>query len=43
MYYEFCIVVSEHADLKPSEDDQLTETWKGNKYLKKFNHNYSII
>jgi hypothetical protein len=29
----FVIIVSEHADLMPSEDGQLTETYKGNKYL----------
>jgi hypothetical protein len=27
------MVVSEHIDLMPSEDGQLTETCKGNKYL----------
>jgi hypothetical protein len=32
MYYELVIVVSEH-DLMPSEDAQLTETCKSNKYL----------
>jgi hypothetical protein len=30
----FVIVVSEHVDLKPSEYGQLTETCKGNKYLR---------
>jgi hypothetical protein len=29
----FVIVVSEHGDLIPSKDGQLTETCKGNKYL----------
>jgi hypothetical protein len=29
----FVIVVPEHVDLMPSEDGQLTETCKGNKYL----------
>jgi hypothetical protein len=28
----FVIVVPEHDDLMPSEDDQLTETCKGSKY-----------
>jgi hypothetical protein len=28
----FVIVVSDHVDLMPSEDGQLTETCKGNKY-----------
>jgi hypothetical protein len=32
MYYEVCNSVSEHVDLTPSEDVQLTETCKGNKY-----------
>jgi hypothetical protein len=27
------IVVSEHVEHMPSEDGQLTETYKGNKYL----------
>jgi hypothetical protein len=26
------ILVPEHVDIKPSEDDQLTETCKGGKY-----------
>jgi hypothetical protein len=30
---KFVIAVSEHVDLMPSEDGQLTETCKGNKYL----------
>jgi hypothetical protein len=30
---KFVIVVSEHVDLVPFEDGQLTETYKGNKYL----------
>jgi hypothetical protein len=34
----FVIVVSEHVDLTPSEDDQLTETCKGNKYLQIESH-----
>jgi hypothetical protein len=29
----FVIVISEHVDLMPPEDGQLTETCKGNKYL----------
>jgi hypothetical protein len=29
----FVIVVSEHVELMSSEDGQLTETCKGNKYL----------
>jgi hypothetical protein len=29
----FLIVVSDNFDLMPSEDGQLTETRKGNKYL----------
>jgi hypothetical protein len=29
----FVIVVSEHVNLMPSEDGQLTETCKGNIYL----------
>jgi hypothetical protein len=29
----FVIVVSEYVDLMPSEDGQLTEICKGNKYL----------
>jgi hypothetical protein len=33
MYYEFSNIVYEHVDLMPSEDGQLTETCKGNKYL----------
>jgi hypothetical protein len=33
----FVIVVPEH-DLMPSEDGQLTETCKGNKYLKIESH-----
>jgi hypothetical protein len=32
------IVVSEHADLMPSEDGQLAETCKGNKYLQIESH-----
>jgi hypothetical protein len=34
----FVIVVSEHVDLLPSEDGQLTETCKGNKYLQTESH-----
>jgi hypothetical protein len=34
----FVIVVSEHVDIKPSEDGQLTETCKGNKYKKVESH-----
>jgi hypothetical protein len=33
MYYEIVIVVSKHVDLMPSENGQLTETCKVNKYL----------
>jgi hypothetical protein len=29
----FVIVVSEHVDLMPSDDGQVTKTCKGNKYL----------
>jgi hypothetical protein len=29
----FVVVDPEHVDHMPSEDDQLTETCKGNKYL----------
>jgi hypothetical protein len=29
----FVLVVSEHVDLMPSKDGQLTDTCKGNKYL----------
>jgi hypothetical protein len=32
------IVVPEHVDLTPSEDAQLTETCKGNKYLQIESH-----
>jgi hypothetical protein len=32
MYYELCNIVPEHADIMPSEDGQLTEICKGNKY-----------
>jgi hypothetical protein len=35
---KFVIVVSEHVDLVPSEDGQLTETYKGNKYLQIESH-----
>jgi hypothetical protein len=38
MYYEPCTVVTEHVDLMPSEDGQLTETCKGNKYLQVESH-----
>jgi hypothetical protein len=34
----FVIVVSEHVDLMPYEDGQLTETCKGNKYLQIESH-----
>jgi hypothetical protein len=34
----FVIVVSERVDLMPSEDGQLTETCKGNKYLQIESH-----
>jgi hypothetical protein len=34
----FVIVVSEHVDLMPSEDGQLSETRKGNKYLQTESH-----
>jgi hypothetical protein len=34
----FVIVVSEHIDLMPSEDGQLAETYKGNKYLQIESH-----
>jgi hypothetical protein len=34
----FVIVVSDHADLMPSEDGQLTETCKDNKYLQNESH-----
>jgi hypothetical protein len=34
----FVMVVSEHVDLMPSEDDQLTETCKGNIYLQIESH-----
>jgi hypothetical protein len=30
---KFVIVVAENVDLLPSEDGQLTESCKGNKYL----------
>jgi hypothetical protein len=35
---KFVIVVSEHVDLMSSEDGQLTETCKGNKYLQIESH-----
>jgi hypothetical protein len=38
MYYEFSNIVYEHVDLMPSEDGQLTETCKGNKYLQIESH-----
>jgi hypothetical protein len=34
----FVIVIPEHVDLMPSEDGQLTETCKGNKYLQTESH-----
>jgi hypothetical protein len=34
----FVIVVSEHVDVMPSEDGQLTEACKGNKYLQIESH-----
>jgi hypothetical protein len=34
----FVIVVSEHADLMPSEDGQLAEACKGKKYLQIESH-----
>jgi hypothetical protein len=34
----FVIIVSEFVDLMPSEDGQLTETCKGNKYLQIESH-----
>jgi hypothetical protein len=34
----FVIVVPEHVDLMPSEDGQVTETSKGNKYLQIESH-----
>jgi hypothetical protein len=34
----FVIVVSDRVDFKPSEDGQLTETCKGNKYLEIESH-----
>jgi hypothetical protein len=34
----FVIVVSEHVDLMPSEDGQLTEICNGNKYLQMESH-----
>jgi hypothetical protein len=34
----FVIVVPEHVDLMPSEDGQLTEICKGNKYLQIESH-----
>jgi hypothetical protein len=34
----FVVVVSEHVDFMPSEDGQLTETCKGNKYLQIESH-----
>jgi hypothetical protein len=37
-YSAFVIVVSDHVDLMPSEDGQLTETCKGNKYLQIESH-----
>jgi hypothetical protein len=43
------IVVSEHIEPMPSEDGQLTETFKGNKYISTNSiilggvNNYSII
>jgi hypothetical protein len=39
MYYEFCnSSSSEHVDLMPSEDGQVTETCKGSKYLQIKSH-----
>jgi hypothetical protein len=38
MYYEHVMIVSEHLDLIPSEDGQLTKTCKGNKYLQIESH-----
>jgi hypothetical protein len=32
------IVVPKHVDIKPSEDDQLTETRKGSKYIRIESH-----
>jgi hypothetical protein len=37
-FTNFVIVVFEHVDLMPSEDGQLTETCKGNKYLQIQSH-----
>jgi hypothetical protein len=34
----FVIVVSEHVDLMPSEDGQLTETYEGSKYIQNESH-----
>jgi hypothetical protein len=34
----FVILVSEHVELMPAEDGQLTETIKGNKYLQIESH-----
>jgi hypothetical protein len=43
MYYEICNSavnsrISEHVDLMPSDDGQLTETYKGSKYLQTESH-----
>jgi hypothetical protein len=38
MYYELRTAVPEHVDLMPSENGQLTETCKGNKYLQIESH-----
>jgi hypothetical protein len=38
----FVVVLSEHVDLKPSEDGQLTKTCKGNKYLQIESH-YMVL
>jgi hypothetical protein len=42
MYYEPWTVVPEHVDLTPSEDGQLTETRKGNKYLQ-IESNWTVL